>query len=131
MQKQLTWLLFAAFALTALSACKKNTEENDTNPPVISITSPAENAAIAGAVSITGKVTDESLHELTIKVTRDADNVELYTQAPTVHDLTEYDIAYSWTPAGISAETAVTLTVTAEDHSSHVVTQTVKFTVKP
>lgn len=131
MQKQLSWLLLAALVLTAVAACKKSTEEPDTNAPVLTITSPAADASISGPVSITGKATDESMHELVVQVHRDSDNTLLYTQSPTVHDLTQYDINFTWTPAGLSGETPVTLTITVEDHSNHTTTQSVKFSVKP
>lgn len=130
MQKQLSWFLFAALLFTTVTACKKS-EEDDKNNPVITISNPAANASISGAVSIAGKVTDESLHELSIVVTKDSDSSELFKSTPEVHDLTEYTIAETWTPGGISAETAVTLTVTAEDHHSNTATTTMKFKVKP
>lgn len=122
--------LFFAFALSmALASCHKH--EDDANAPVLTISAPAANASLSGAVTIAGTATDESMHEMSIKVTRDSDGSELFTSAPEVHDLTSYTIAETWTPSGITAETAVTLTVTVSDHSDHSTTQTVKFTVKP
>jgi hypothetical protein len=129
MQKNQNYLLLACFLAGSMTACHKH--EDDANDPVITITAPAAGASISGGVTISGVVTDESLHEMTIKVTKDSDNSELFTAAPEVHDLTTYTIAEVWTPSGITAETAVTLTVIASDHSDHTVTTAVKFTVKP
>ena len=111
------------------TACHKHDVENI--DPVISLLTPSVDASVAGDVAIAGLVTDESLHELTIKVTKDSDNSELFNSTPEVHDLTSYTIAELWTPSGIAAETAVTLTITAEDHNSNIATATVKFKVKP
>lgn len=118
-----------------LPACHKDAahehNDEDVTPPAIVISSPVADAAISGLVAIIGKVSDESLHELRIKVTRDSDDKLLFSKSPTVHDLTEYDFDLSWTPVDITDETAVTLSVQVEDHSDHSVTQTLKFKVKP
>lgn len=129
MQKIQNYVLLAFLLAVSIIACHKH--EDDTNNPVVTITAPTVNASITGDVVIAGVVTDESLHAMTIKVTKDSDNSELFSAAPEIHDLTSYTIAEVWTPNGITAETAVTLTVTASDHSDHAVTTTVKFTVKP
>ena len=129
MQKQFILLLLATISLSAFTACTKKDE--DTNKPLITISSPAADVSVAGTVSITGTVTDESLHELTITVTKDSDNTELFKATPEVHDLTSYNIAETWAPSGIVAETPVTLTVTAEDHHENVASVVVKFKVKP
>jgi len=121
-------LLTLLLSFVAVS-CHKH--EDDENAPVIVITAPVADVSISGIVAIAGLVTDESLHELSIKVTKDSDNSVLFSAAPEVHDLTSYAIAEVWTPTAIAAETAVTLTVIASDHNDHSVTSTVKFKVKP
>jgi hypothetical protein len=130
MQKIQNLLMLALLLGFTAVACHKH-DDDDSNNPVITITAPAIDASISGAVTIAGLVTDESLHEMSIKVTKDSDNSELFSATPEVHDLTSYTIAEIWTPAGISAETAVTLTVVAEDHNSNAIATTVKFKVKP
>ena len=124
-------LLLAVSCLTLFMACHKADDENNTTDPVLSITSPASNASISGVVTITGLATDNSLHEMHLKITKDADGSVLMESAPTVHDLTEYTIAQTWTPTNITVATPVTLTVTVEDHNEHAVTKTVNFTVNP
>lgn len=122
-------LFFALFCLFAASACHTHDDE-DANPPVLTIENPTEGVSISGAVLLHVKATDESLHELEIKVTRDADGAELFKANPTVHDETEFHFEQSFTP-GVSAETAITLTATVSDHGEHTVVKTVHFIVKP
>lgn len=126
-------LLVAALSMPAVgtfTACHDHDhDENDTEAPVVTIESPAEGASLSGEVHVHGLVTDASLHELSIKVTRDDNNAVLLEVAPEVHDLTEYDFDEHFT-AGLLSETNATLVVTAEDHNSNVTTKTVRFKVK-
>ena len=125
-------LMLTVSLATLLISCKHETDvPDDANPPVITITSPIESESIAGGVSISGMVTDESLHELRIKIVTDFDGSVLFTASPEVHDLTSYEILEFWAPAGIASEIGVTLVVTAEDHASNITTSEVHFTVKP
>jgi hypothetical protein len=122
-------LLLTAFcSLLIIGACHKHEEEN--NAPALTIENPVEGASLGGEIHIHGKVTDESLHEMEIKVTKDADGSVLLTASPVVHDKTEYSFDEHFTPA-VSAETPVTLTITVWDHSDNSTTKTVKFSVKP
>lgn len=126
-------LLLAAFALTATLAtvaCHKH-DEDDTTAPVLTLESPTEGAVLSGEVHVHGKVTDESLHEMEIKVTNDATGAEYLKATPEVHDETEHSFDEHFTPTGLTGETAVTLVITVGDHSDHVTTKTVKFKVKP
>ena len=130
MKKQNLLLFFALFiSVLAFNACKDNNDEGDTIAPVLTIENPTEGASISGEVHIHGNVTDESLHEMEIKVTQDSDGSELFKANPTVHDETDFDFDEHFTP-GVLAETPVTLTITVEDHNSNVTTKTVKFKVK-
>lgn len=115
-------------------ACHHHDDHDDEDKvsPVLTITEPTSGASISGEVHIKGNVTDESsLHELSIKITLDSDNSELFSAAPKVHDLATYDFDEKWTPSGLTGETDVTLTVITADHGDNSVTQTVKFKVKP
>lgn len=130
MQKHSLLVLFSlVIGVFAFNACH-NHDEDDTTDPVLTITSPAADASLTGKVTISGKATDESLHEMSIVVTKDSDSSELFSTAPEVHDETDYTISESWTPVGLTSETPVTLTVTVEDHSEHKVVKTVKFKAK-
>lgn len=125
--KKVQLLLLLAFAGIAFAACHKH--EDDTNAPVVTIESPAADASISGAVNLHIHVTDESLHEMTVVITKDSDNSQVYSDSPSVHDETDYHYEKTFTPSGITAETAMTLTVTVADHSDHTTVQTVKFKV--
>lgn len=119
--------------MAAFTACKDDDQdhEEDTNDPVVNIESPAENAVIQGAVEIHVHATDESLHEMEVKVTRDSDGTVVFEDAPVVHDETDYHYEKSFTPSGLTGDTPMTLTVMVHDHSEHAVTKTVKFIAKP
>jgi len=127
---QIKSLLFATLCLLTVAACHKHDHDEDADTPVLTMGTPAENASVSGEVHIEFTVTDNSLHELEVKVTKDSDGAELYKANPDVHDKTEYEFHEHFTPT-IAAETAVTLTVTVHDHNDNMTTKTVKFTVKP
>jgi len=127
---QIKPLLFAAFCLLTLAACHDHEHEDDTNAPVITIENPTEGATISGKVDLHIKVTDESLHEMEVKVTKDSDGSEIFKANPSVHDETEFHFEDNFTPT-VAAETAVTLTVTVVDHGDNTSTKAVKFIIKP
>ena len=123
-------VLLAAMTLLPLASCH-NHDEEDTNAPVLTLNEPAEGASISGQVHIEGKVTDESLHEMEITVTKDSDGSQYLHVTPEVHDETDYSFDEHFTPSGLTGETPVTLVITVSDHSDHTTTKTVKFKVKP
>ena len=125
------FFLFSILSILILSSCHDHHDENDKDAPVLLIEKPADNTVVSGKVEIHGKVTDKSLHEMEIKVTKDSDGSELYKATPSVHDKTEYSFDEHFTPSGLSGETAVTLTIKVEDHSDNVTTKSVKFKVRP
>lgn len=121
-------------ACLSIYSCHKS-DAVDKNPPVLTLNTPVSNATYTNGqvVSITGTITDESLHELLISITKDADGSTLFTPSnpPEVHDLTSYNINEKWTPTGFTTATSVTLKVSAEDHSSNITIKTIKFTLQP
>jgi hypothetical protein len=120
-------LLLAAFATALLfNACKKEDEA-----PKLILDEPTEGMLVSGEVHIHGKVTDEELHNLDIKVTKDADGAELFTFSKHWHGQSDYDIDQHFTPTGLTGETAVTLFIEVEDELDQITTKTVKFKVKP
>ena len=123
-------LFLAVFSLLSFVSCHKHDNKNDTQAPDLTIEDPTEGLIITGEVHIHGKATDESLHEMEIKVVKDSDGSEMFKATPSVHDETEYNFDEHFTPSGLTAETPVTLTITVEDHSDHITTKTVKFKVK-
>lgn len=124
-------ILLATFAslLFTVNACKSEDEPDD-NDPVLTITSPTDNESFLGQIHIALNATDESLHEMSIKVTRDDDGWIAFEAAPEVHDLTTFNYDTSFAATGVTGLTDMTLTVEVEDHDSHIVTKTVKFTAQ-
>lgn len=123
-------LLFGTFCLLTVAACHKHEHNDDANAPIIMLENPVEGASLSGEIHIHGVVTDESLHEMEIKVTLDSDGSELLKVNPGVHDKTSYEFDAHFTP-NVAVETAVTLNIIVWDHSDNSTTKTVKFTVKP
>jgi hypothetical protein len=133
MKKSLLLLMTASVATAlTLGACHKHDDEdeNDKEAPVLTIESPAENAALKGEIHVHGNVTDKSLHEMEIKVTEDVGGAVLLDVSPKVHDETDFDFDEHFTKA-VSSETAVTLTITVSDHGDNTTTKTVKFKLIP
>lgn len=124
-------MLFVLLCVFTLAACKDDHDHgDDTVAPAVTIHTPTENESVSGEVHIEITVTDESLHDMDVTVTKDSDGSVLFTDSPSVHDKTEYDFHEHFTPT-VTEETPVTLTVVVADHSDHTTTKTVKFTVKP
>jgi len=120
-------LLLAALATALLfNACKKEDEA-----PKIVLDEPTEGMLVSGEVHIHGKVTDEDLHNLDLKVTKDTDGSELFTFSKHWHGKSEFEIDQYFTPTGLTGETAVTLFIKVEDGLDQITTKTIKFKVKP
>jgi hypothetical protein len=127
---QLKAMLFSLLCTFMVAACHDHNHEDDVAAPTVNILTPTENESVSGEVHVEITVTDESLHEMEVTVTKDSDGSVLYSDKPSVHDKTEYDFHKHFTPA-VADETPVTLTVIVEDHSDRKTTKTVKFKVKP
>ncbi len=127
-------LLLSVFA----TACKKEDDDHDhdtttdTTKPVITINSPSNMAMYnnGDTVKIRGTVTDNSLHELLIRIVKDSDGSELFRSTPTVHDLTSYSINENWKSA-VTDHTNASIIISAEDHGSNVGSDTVHIHIMP
>lgn len=112
-------------------SCSKNSAD-DLSVPVLTLTSPVSGQSYAGGgtVSITGTVTDNSLHELEITITNNANSVVLYTNTLSIHNLTSYAINESWINS-VSVLTNATLKVEAHDHSENHAEKIVQIVLNP
>ncbi len=125
-------------ATLSLNSCKKEEDDHghddssDKDKPVIAMTSPtAMQVFYSGdTVRIKGVVTDESLHEMMIKIIKDSDGSVLFTETPTVHDLKIYNINTYW-KSQVSDHTNARLIVLAEDHNANVSSDTVRIHIMP
>lgn len=125
----------AMFAIFTLSNCKKDKtdeEENDTTTPVVTLTAPNDMQMYnsGDTVFIKGSATDNEMHEMLIELKDDSTNAVLFTKAPTVHDLSSYNINEAW-KSSVSKHTNATLTVTVSDHASHEAKVTRKIHIMP
>ncbi|MEZ4805821.1 MAG: hypothetical protein R2852_10140 [Bacteroidia bacterium] len=142
--KQLSFIKKSLLAIVILSifliSCDKKddntttpaTDNSDKDKPVITINTPTAMQIYnsGDTIRIKGMVTDASLHELLIKITKDSDGSELFSETPTVHDLKSYTIDTYWKSA-VSGHTNATLVVLAEDHDSNVSSDTVHIHIMP
>ena len=80
------------------------------------------------SVIIQGNVTDNSLHELRIRIR--SGSTELFSEEISIHDLTSYDFREGW-KALVAGATDAEVKVEAEDHGSHVVEKTVNIHINP
>ncbi len=119
--------LALATATLLVAACHKHDDESDTTNPVITIKSPVESAVVQGNVTIEVSLTDNGLHEMSMKVTKDLDGSEVYKDSPTVYDETDITLVRMFSLTGLSTITPMTLTITAEDHAGNKSTKSVNF----
>jgi len=120
-----------ALLLVAISFFVNACTKKDTTPPTLSLTSPADASTfhLNDSIRIIGTTTDESLHELEIKITNDSTAAIMYLDTPEVHDLTSYNINSTW-KVNVAPTVNATLTVTVQDHSEHTTIQTKKLFIR-
>lgn len=132
-------LILVAVLAIAFTSCKKDEDDDhshdsstDTSKPAITISSPASTAMYnnGDTIKIRGIVTDNSLHELLIKIVNDANGAVLYSTAPTVHDLTSYSFSADW-KSSVTDHTNASVIIMAEDHASNVSSDTVHVHIMP
>lgn len=126
--RKYTYIALVISSLLFTSACKKQDDhkhdEKDTTVPVVTVTVPMDMQTYKSgdSVFVKGTVTDNSLHELSIVITRDSDTSELYRDEPVVHDMTSYTFNSVWLSGLSSGSVAfipATVTITAEDHAGN------------
>jgi hypothetical protein len=127
-------ILFLSLAIAGLYACKKdNNHETDTEKPVINIIEPAANDSFPGngdSVHVELYISDnDELHEVTMKITNPADSIVFSDSAHL--DQSSFSYHRHYYPSGISATTAMKLSVSASDHHGNVDTKSLTFYLKP
>jgi hypothetical protein len=123
-------ILFS-IGLVFFAACKK--KEEDTHSPKITISNPVDATMYktGDSLHIVGEVTDEELHEMSIKISRTDTTLEYYSSNPYVHELSTYTINEYWKIPALSDTFPVKLVVTAYDHADHMTEKVITFTCRP
>ena len=104
----------------------------DSTFPVIEITTPtADQVFKSGSpISITGKLSDNSLYQGTIRIRDDDKGYDVKEQQYEIHGLTSYNFNLSYTPT-VSNPSNWSVIVTFEDHGFNKSSKTVKIKVNP
>ncbi|MEP7109358.1 MAG: hypothetical protein ABI760_15295 [Ferruginibacter sp.] len=114
-------------------ACNKGREvDTDPTQPTITLTLPTNNEVYTSgdSIKIKGTVTDNSLHELRLTITNNANGNILYHLEISVHELLSYDFDQGWKSIA-TAGTDATVRVEAEDHGNHTVEKEVTVHLNP
>ena len=127
--KKMKNLLYLTIALLIIS-CHAH-DEADVNAPKLTITAPTKGDFVKNNtdMKISGTITDESLHELSIKILTKSNNTVLFTSTPEVHDKTSYSINETWKPSLTADTTQVYLAVEVYDHNDNKSADTISFNV--
>jgi hypothetical protein len=129
-------LLFAACSKGSGSTTEEDTNHivdfSDTTYPVIEIITPTAGQEFnsGSAISITGKITDNSLYQGTINIKEEGTGAILKDQVYEIHGLPSYNYNLSYTPS-VTKTTSYIITVAFEDHGLNKSSKSVKVKVNP
>jgi hypothetical protein len=139
-------VIVIGLGIFALTACSKSggtatTPQNDpdhvfdftdTTFPVIEITTPTPDQVFKSgtAINITGKLSDNSLYQGTIKIRDDDKGYDVKEQLYEIHGLTSYNFNYSYT-LSVANPTNFSIIITFEDHGFNKSSKSVKIKVNP
>lgn len=121
-------------AILAIASCNKHDhdhDDSDKDAPQLTIKKPTEGQLVSGMLHIELVVSDKSLHELKVEVTRDSDGMVIVSDKAHVHNKKEHTYNKEFSLAMLSAESALTMKVQVEDHSNNKTERTVRFNAKP
>ena len=142
MKKNIYWPFYSVAIVIFFAACSRGAapvEEpiheflnNDSTYPVIQITTPVENQVFASGaiINVTGKVTDNSIYQGSVKIINDVNNAVLKEQLYEIHGLELYNFNLAYT-ATVAMQSNYSVIVTFEDHGWHKSADTVKVKVNP
>lgn len=107
-------------------------DPNDSSFPDVVVNTPTDNQVFASgnAITVTGKVSDNSLYRGSISITNDATGLVVKDQAYEIHYIPVYEFSLSYT-ASVATATDFTVTVKFEDHGANQTVKTVKVKVNP
>ncbi len=105
---------------------------SDSTFPVIEITTPTADQEIQSGtnISITGKITDNSLYQGNISIKDEATGNKVKEQQYEIHGLSSYNYSLNWSPS-VTKITSYIITVAFEDHGFNETAKSVKVKVNP
>jgi hypothetical protein len=105
---------------------------SDTTYPVIEIITPtaAQEFKSGSAISITGKISDNSLYQGSINIKEEGTGATVKDQAYEIHGLPSYNYSLSYT-LSVTKTTSYIITVAFEDHGFNKSSKSVKVKVNP
>lgn len=105
---------------------------SDSTYPVIEITTPTPDQEFQSGttVSITGKITDNSLYQGSVTIKEEGTGNTVKDQVYEIHGLSSYNYSLNWTPS-VTKTTGYSITVKFEDHGFNESTKSVKVKVNP
>jgi hypothetical protein len=105
---------------------------SDTTFPEIVITTPTDDQEIKSgtAISISGKITDNSLYQGSINIKEEGTGNKVKEQEYEIHGLSSYNFSLNWTPS-VTKVTSYIITVAFEDHGFNETTKSVKVKINP
>lgn len=140
MKQQNLLLIIGIFLIVAASGCSKGalqadphqTDFSDTTTPVVQVSGPSDNQVFRNGevIHVSGRVTDNSLYQGSIRIMEDATNIILKDQAYEIHGYQVYDFNLDY-QALVTATTYYTITVKFEDHGLNVGSKAVKVIINP
>lgn len=105
---------------------------SDTTYPVIEITTPTADQEFKSgtAISISGKITDNSLYQGSINIKDEGTGNTVKDQAYEIHGLSSYNYTLNWTPS-VTKSMSYIITVEFEDHGFNKSSKSIKVKVSP
>jgi len=105
---------------------------SDSTYPVIEITTPSTDQEFksGSAISITGKITDNSLYQGSISIKDEGTGNKVKEQVYEIHGLSSYNYSLTWTPS-VTQITSYIITVAFEDHGFNETTKSVRVKINP
>jgi len=105
---------------------------SDSTSPVVEITTPTADQEFKSgtAISITGKITDNSLYQGSINIKDEGTGNTVKDQVYEIHGLSSYNYNLTWTPS-VTTITSYIITVKFQDHGFNESSKSIKVKINP
>lgn len=127
-------LIITAFSIVLLAGCSKNSTDNNNSadiPSIIQITSPTPAAIYfnGSTLQVRGSISDPNGLNSAKLVIKANTGMQLYQAETSTGSVTYYNLNWDWPITGITTSTPITLTVTAKDYNSKLISKDVSLTL--